>query len=403
AAEGASAATHDKPVSRGTTACAPGGATLGLSVAPRDPRLSRVSLRCLLPRKLLAAGFFIPLRHGARLLSVLALAWFGHAACAAPQVAEPGAGAEQSAAAAARDVAQWIERVRAAPCMRPYTGTFVVLSASGAMASSRIWHVCEGAQQLERLEALTGTPRTVFRRDSEVRTFLPQSKVVRTEQREASGVFPRVPVVSGAVIGSFYSARFIGQERVAGLVADVVLFKPKDTLRFGYRLWSERDTGLVVKLQTLGGDGRVLEQAAFSELDMSAPVRADQLSRMMDATDGYKSVSPALTKTTAQAEGWQLRQQIAGFVPVSCHRRVVSQDEQGQTVLQCLYSDGLASVSLFLETYDPQRHPAQAQVSGIGATQMLAQRLLPDMWVTAVGEVPLQTLRLFAGQLERVR
>ena len=48
AAEGASAATRDKPVSHGTTSCAQ-GPTLGLSVAPRDPRFSHVSLRCLLP------------------------------------------------------------------------------------------------------------------------------------------------------------------------------------------------------------------------------------------------------------------------------------------------------------------------------------------------------------------
>ncbi|MNT87926.1 MucB/RseB family protein [compost metagenome] len=72
-------------------------------------------------------------------------------------------------------------------------------------------------------------------------------------------------------------------------------------------------------------------------------------------------------------------------------------------MLQCLYSDGLASVSLFFESFDSQRHPAEPQVSSMGATQLLAQRVPPDTWVTVVGEVPLQTLRLFAGQLERAR
>jgi spermidine/putrescine transport system permease protein len=54
AAEGTSAATREKPVSHGTTSCAQGG-TLGLSVSPRDPRFSQVSLRCLLPRRLLGS------------------------------------------------------------------------------------------------------------------------------------------------------------------------------------------------------------------------------------------------------------------------------------------------------------------------------------------------------------
>ena len=325
-------------------------------------------------------------------------------AVAGPALSASGQGAgEVVAPAVERDVAQWIERMRVAPCSRPYAGTFVVLSSSGSMASSRIWHACEGDQQLERVEALSGTPRTVFRRNDEVRTFLPQSRVVRTDHREPSGIFPRVPVVSGALISQFYGVRQLGHERVAGHIADVLWLKPQDSLRFGYRLWSERDTGLVVKLQTLSADGRVLEQAAFSELDLNSPIRADQVSRMMDATAGFKLVTPTVVKTTAAAEGWALRQSVAGFVPVSCHRRTVPISDQAQSVLQCLYSDGLASVSLFLESFDPERHPAHSQFSSMGATHLLSQRVPPDAWLTAVGEVPLQTLRLFAGQLERIR
>lgn len=313
------------------------------------------------------------------------------------------AAAEPVAAPAERDMVQWLERMRSAPCHRSYAGTFVVLSANGAMSSARIWHACDGQRQMERVESLSGTPRTVFRRDDEVRTFLPQQRIVRADRRDAVGLFPPVPPVSGTSVGQFYVSRLMGQERVAGFVADVVWFKPVDTLRFGYRLWSERDTGLAVKLQTLAPDGRVLEQAAFSELDLNAPVQVDQLSRLMDATAGYKLIAPPVVKTTAKEEGWTLRQPVAGFVPVSCHRRAVSMADDAPSVLQCLYSDGLASVSLFLEPFDPQHHPARPQISGMGATQLLAQRVAPDMWVTAVGEVPLSTLRLFAGQLERLR
>ena len=52
-AEGTLAATREKPVSPGTTSCAQ-GLTLGLAVSPSDPRFSQVSLRRLLPRRLLA-------------------------------------------------------------------------------------------------------------------------------------------------------------------------------------------------------------------------------------------------------------------------------------------------------------------------------------------------------------
>nr|WP_236610628.1 MucB/RseB C-terminal domain-containing protein [Verminephrobacter aporrectodeae] len=342
---------------------------------------------------------------GLRMLLAAAGLGFSSLLAAAPQAdsaaRSPG---EPALVSAERDMAQWIERVRGAPCNRSYAGTFVVLSATGAMSSARIWHACDGQRQMERVDALSGTPRTVFRRNGEVRTFLPQSRTVRTDRREESGRFPRAPVPSGTSIARFYAPRLVGQERVAGLVADVVWFRPLDALRFGYRLWSERDTGLLVKRQTLGADGQILEQAAFSELDLNALVRVDQMARSMDAIAGYQVVAPtAAVPTTAEAEGWTLRQPVAGFVPVSCRRHTVSATDAAQTALQCLYSDGLASVSLFLESFDPQQHPAQPQVFSRGATQFLAQRVLPDAWVTAVGEVPLQTLRLFVGQLERAR
>ena len=118
---------------------------------------------------------------------------------------------EVTAPAVERDVAQWIERMRVAPCSRPYAGTFVVLSSSGSMASSRIWHACEGDRQLERVEALSGTPRTVFRRNDEMRTFLPQSRVVRTDvavvKIEATGL-PAVKVgdVSRLRVGEWVMA-----------------------------------------------------------------------------------------------------------------------------------------------------------------------------------------------------
>ena len=53
AAEGSAAATREKTVQFGITACAQ-GTTLGLSVLPNRPRFSHVSLRRLLPRRLLA-------------------------------------------------------------------------------------------------------------------------------------------------------------------------------------------------------------------------------------------------------------------------------------------------------------------------------------------------------------
>ena len=174
--------------------------------------------------------------------------------------------------AADRSVSEWLMHMHEASRQHAYVGTFVV-STGGSMSSARIWHVCDGEQQVERVESLTGAPRSTFRRNDQVMTFLPESRVVVVEKRESLGLFPNLLHSNASSIAQFYSVLVTGQERVAGFEADVLQLRPVDSLRFGYRIWSEKKTGLVVKLQTLDGDGQVLEQSAFSELQLTVPVR----------------------------------------------------------------------------------------------------------------------------------
>ena len=291
-------------------------------------------------------------------------------------------------------------RMQEASRLRSYVGTFVVSSSAGAMSSARIWHAGDANQQLERVEVLTGAPRSTFRRNDEVLTFLPEHRVVRAERRESLGLFPNLLKSSDTSIPEFYSARRLGMERVAGFDADVVQLSPRDALRFGYRVWSERKSGLVIKVQTMDVDGNVLEQAAFSELQLDTPVRADKLAQMMQPPAGWKVERAEAIETNPAAEGWALKTSIAGFKPMSCYKRP-SAARVPEGSMQWIFSDGLASVSLFVEPYDRQRH-VQEGLFAAGATQTLTRRI-EDWWLTAVGEVPSQTLKAFAQSLERRR
>ena len=301
---------------------------------------------------------------------------------------------------AQRSVGDWLQRMHDASGQRAYVGTFVV-AGGGRLSSARIWHVCDGAQQMERVESLTGAPRSTFRRNDQVLTFLPESRVVLAEKRESLGLFPQLLQASSAAIGQYYRVRELGSERVAGFEADVLELRPTDRLRFGYRVWTEKNTGLAVKLQTLNAQGQVLEQAAFSELKFEAPVGMAKLEQMMDRTEGYRLEKPEMRLTTAEAEGWVLKQGVPGFQPMSCYQRSVNgsaQSQEAQT-LQWIFSDGLASVSLFIEPFLAGRH-AQPKTLAMGATHTLTRRL-GAWWLTAVGEVPTETLAAFAQGLER--
>ena len=325
---------------------------------------------------------------------LLALCALGSAGLAAAQAAGSPAKPPE------RSVNEWLMRMQEASRVRSYVGTFVVSSAGGGMSSARIWHAGGPDQQAERVEVLTGAPRSTFRRNDEVVTFLPEQRVVRTEKRESLGLFPNLLKSSDSSIPEFYTARHLGAERVAGFDADVVQLAAKDQMRFGYRVWSEKKSGLVVKLQTLDTEGQVLEQAAFSELQLDTSVRADKLVQMMVAPDGWRVERAEGIKTNPAAEGWALRTAIAGFKPMSCYKRATGATAAPDGSIQWIFSDGLASVSLFVEPYDRQRHLQEGLFATTGATQTLTRRI-QDWWLTVVGEVPAQTLKAFALSLER--
>lgn len=319
------------------------------------------------------------------------------------QVAVPQVVGSPPAASVQPSVEKWLLRLHEVASQRAYVGTFV-LTAGNYMSSARIWHVCEGSQQIERVEALTGARRSTYRRNDQVVTYLPESREAIAEKRESLGLFPSLLSRADSSIAQYYRLEAMGTDRVAGFGADVVHLVPRDNLRFGYRVWTEQTTGMVIKLQTLDARQTVLEQAAFSDLQMAQPLSWVKLSAMMDNTDGYVVKKPELIPTSADQQGWRLKASVPGFKSMSCHKRQESGAGVNEGPLQWVFSDGLASVSLFIETFDSARHKTPQHHDQyrylIGATHMQTRRI-GEWWLTAVGEVPQQTLQRFAQSLER--
>ncbi|TSE36043.1 MucB/RseB C-terminal domain-containing protein [Tepidimonas charontis] len=320
-------------------------------------------------------------------LAALVLSWVGLGAAWA-QVAAP-------AGPPAADIEAWIQRLHEATRARAYSGTFVVTRGSDMM-TARVVHVCDGRQQIERIEVLDGPARVTWRRDDEVLILRPDKQWGVRDRRELLRAFPGPLARAGFEVAQHYRAVLRGSERQAGWDAWVVDFRPRDQWRYAYRIWSEKSTGLLLKLQILGADDAVLEQMAFTELQLDIPVRLEALARQMEATRGYRIERPSLRKTALEAEGWRLNAEVPGFRPVTCWAR---DDAAARHPLHCVFSDGLASLSLF---FAPADAGAGSGRSANGATHVLAQRV-GGYAVTALGEVPPQTLERFLAAVERTR
>ncbi|MEW6098260.1 MAG: MucB/RseB C-terminal domain-containing protein [Pseudomonadota bacterium] len=315
------------------------------------------------------------------------------------------AGQTMAAPLSRAEVREWLLRIHEAARRNNFQGTFVV-SAGGQVASARIVHYCEGPNQFERIESLDGQMRKVFRHNATVITLWPASRTAMVEHRETLTTFPGLLQSDGERLTDHYDVHRLGVERVAGHEADVLLVKPKDTLRYGYRLWSERKTGLLLRAEMLDEQDQVLESSAFSDVAIGVKPQPEAVLGPMKRLDGYKVARPEMVKTSFEQEGWTFRAKVPGFRQVSVVRRglkpgVAQEVEEAApaAVLQAIFSDGLAHVSLFVEPYDAKPHRKEMLVS-MGATQTLTQRY-KDWWITAVGEVPPAGLRLFVQGLER--
>lgn len=349
------------------------------------------------PRSATAVFMFI------RPFAALALAG---AVCMTVPVA--GAWAQAKAGAAepvtpAGDVRAWLLRIHEAASHRNFQGTFVV-TGGGAVSSARIAHFCEGPNQYERSESLDGQARHVFRHNDLVYTVWPVTRVALVEQRTLLASFPALLQAGDDRIVDFYDVHPERAERVAGHEANVLVLKPKDAYRYGYRLWADQASGLLLRADVLGDRGEVLETSAFSDVNIGVKPQPESVLLPMKRLEGYRVLRPLMTPTRLEAEGWALRQPAPGFRQVSCVKRPMAgpgtagKQDMERPVLQVIYSDGLTYVSVFIETFDARRHTRQ-MLASVGPTQTLMLQH-GDWWVTVVGDVPPATLRLFAKGLE---
>ncbi|MGZ5235419.1 MAG: MucB/RseB C-terminal domain-containing protein [Caldimonas sp.] len=309
-----------------------------------------------------------------------------------------------AASAPANEVRAWLLRIHEAASRRNFQGTFVV-SGGGSVASARISHFYEGPNQYERIESLDGRQRKVFRHNDVVHTVWPASHVALIEQRGLLSSFPALLQAGDAGLAEWYEVQLEGVDRVAGHEANVLAVKPRDAYRYGYRLWADRASGLLLRVDVIGEHGEALETSAFSEVSIGVRPQADSVVQAMRRLDGYRVLRPVLTPTRLDAEGWTMRKLAPGFRLVSCVSRQIDAPGEGTAdpaappVLQTIYSDGLTYVSVFIEPYRPERH-THPMLAALGATLTLTERQ-GDWWVTVIGDTPPATLKSFAAALER--
>jgi sigma-E factor negative regulatory protein RseB len=296
-----------------------------------------------------------------------------------------------------------LQKIQHSARTRNYTGTFIY-EQGGAIRTSRITHVWDGRNELEKLELLDGSPREFIRRNEQVVSYDPAARTRHVEQRVSSDLFPAVLASSGADLSGSYTVKLEGASRVAGHDAQGLALLPRDPWRYGYRLWADKRTGLLLRMQTLGAHGETIEQIAFTELAMNGVTARMAAPSYPDAVNWR---ADGATQEAAAAAGWQAAWLPPGFRKIREVKRLVidsatpisgekSPRPSEREVSQIVYSDGLAGISVFIEPKG--QHRSEGSVSR-GAVNIVGKRY-GDFWLTIVGEVPAAAVRKIAESIQ---
>lgn len=336
-----------------------------------------------------------------------------------------GRAAEERAAeerAAARTPSDWLHAMDSAFRNLDYDGEFSYYTASHSrvevqqqqgdrtvsftagiardvkVATFRIVHMVIDGVERERIAHLGGPRREILRTGRKVSYILPRDdESFAVEDGLATGPYTRLFMRSQDLAAN-YRFDLSGRGEVIGRPTVCLEVNPLDDNRYGYLLWLDEETGLLLRSELRDADGTHLEMVQFTSLRVGDSVTANALEPAMSGV----LVRPA-TEIDAEPEppimpnDWAVGWVPAGFWITDAHTHNHAKDG-----VHAIFSDGLATFSFFV---DPApESPAGGVFSRTGATVLLSRDLSSeqgDFLVTVVGEVPPKTAQRIAASVYR--
>lgn len=258
----------------------------------------------------------------------------------------------------------------------------------------RIIHQGDGNQEKERLVSLTGFAREVIRDTDTVTCYFPDDQAVMVEKSRPRKFLPSQLPHPIEKIADFYDFSVTGKDRVAGRPAWVINISPRDDYRYGYQLWIDEETRLLLKSELRDDSGWPVEQILFTSITFPAQIPADLLKPALSGK-GYTwyTSNVAATAMASDASAWQVSSPPAGFVLDGMEKK----QTDDSALEHIVYSDGLAMVSIFIERIQAGEQ-SRTQPVIVGGVNTFA--VYHDGYqITAMGEVPLKTVRQMASSV----
>ncbi|MFK7890337.1 MAG: MucB/RseB C-terminal domain-containing protein [Granulosicoccus sp.] len=325
-------------------------------------------------------------------------------------IATNSPGSESAAAVASNDAnihvdknpGQLIESMSKALRTLNYEGVFV--HAQGVnLTSMHILHSSNAKGEFERLSALDGEAREIFRNDSLVTCIWPGTKSVVVSKSKPRRLLPRID--KNLAMNPSYDFSLNGNDRVAGRTATIVNVLPLDEFRYGYRFWIDVETNMLLRSMLLEGANVPVEQVIFTQIEYPDSIDSSRFDIIAHGERGELASWLEPKKAKATSELKQQKSQPGnrvGFNSLPEGYRKISETFSSLSLDQgpmshVMISDGMASVSVYVEYLSGDDRPRTVSgLSRMGAMNAYSTSTRAA-FITAVGEVPEATVRAIAA------
>ena len=299
-----------------------------------------------------------------------------------------------------------LERMAVSSKGLSFQGEFVYQQGAQLQTLSII-HQAEDQKisEKERILYLDGAPREVIRSGNEL--FFSSYNEGVTKFQHGS-LMPVINKFQSGVSESFYDLKIVGIDRVAGREAVLLLVLPKDRFRYGYQLWLDRESSLLLKSVLVDDQGKIIERLQFTSLNigqLSDDVLAllDRKPTSVDETIHIKSnSSKEYPEKHELPPGWETGWLPDGFVLEN--RSVRPSPVSQHDVDALIFSDGIATFSVFVEQDDTRvLSQASEKIGALSAVSKIYREGDQYFHVTVVGDIPLGTAERVAVSVRPVK
>ncbi|MGY3859011.1 MucB/RseB C-terminal domain-containing protein [Aeromonas intestinalis] len=297
-------------------------------------------------------------------------------------------GADQSAAAV-------LQQMQSAVSQQNFELS-MVKARQGRLEPIRISHGVIDGKEVAHLSYLDGKTVEYLQRQNEYTFFENTHEPYTLKGARFPGVWSTLVKMPLSRVLESYDPVLAGRSRVAGLVAQVVRLVPKEADKYGFVLWIDEQSHLLLRIDMVDREGNLVEQVLGVDLDrQSAPapwlvtLAKSKLPEALTLEDAYP--------TPQQTLAWHLTWLPSGF-------KVLSQDRHqlvstSLPVDYMMLSDGVVDLSVYVARVDPKQAVRQ-QLIRQGATSLVSYVNEVGVEITVVGEVPAETAKRIAESVQ---